>query len=345
MESLQEKFHEVAAKVTHWMGDKMAFGNHQRIPDEQKINEFFDEYPLSSVLPYEAFDEKNNIFINKKSVGFILMTTPLTGATEETENILASLISDVIPSKADVQFLLWASDKIGHVFDAFEKARSSKGEIFEWLAKKRTDFLKKGTLESLSKQGSFILRDFRLFTIVSMPKKTVEKSIQELIEIRQDVESTLKSVQILTEQATVNDFLNLMSDLVNPHTQCYSDENTWNEHDPLNIQITDPEYRLKIFPNRLELGNETEEFDIRCFTVKKFPTHSTQWRMTDSIGQMFNSIHQIPCPFLISFSIRPVDSESASLKTQWQFVDKDSKAKSPMAKFNPSAIKESQERR
>src|ERR1700722_4959208 len=128
MESLTEKFHDISAKITHWMGDKMAFGNSQRLPNEDKINDFFQEYPLSGLLPYEAFDEKNNILINKKSVGFMLMTTPLTGATEETENILSSLLSDVIPKKADIQFLLWASDKVGHVFDAFEKARSGKGE-------------------------------------------------------------------------------------------------------------------------------------------------------------------------------------------------------------------------
>ncbi|MFX7957284.1 TraC family protein, partial [Acinetobacter baumannii] len=80
----------------------------------------------------------------------------------ETIAILTSLLTDVLSPDIDLHILLWASDKIGPVFDRFEAAQSKGGETFAWLAKKRTDFLKKGVYESLTQSHPFIVRDFRL---------------------------------------------------------------------------------------------------------------------------------------------------------------------------------------
>ena len=86
----------------------------------------------------------------------MLEVAPLTGATEANVQILGSLLTDVLPITADLQYLFWASDKIGSAIDAFAQERSAAGEMFAWLAQKRAEFLKQGTLESLTKSGSFI---------------------------------------------------------------------------------------------------------------------------------------------------------------------------------------------
>src|SRR5262249_48963003 len=61
---------------------------------------------------------------------------------------------------------------------------------------------------------------------------------------------------------------------------------------------------------------------------------------TESIGQLFNDALQIPCPFVITFSIRALDLEKSSAIAQMKFMNKDSTARSPLAKFKPSAGKE-----
>ena len=198
------------------MGDKLTLGVKETCPNKKPFLELFTPYALSSLLPYEAYDEKRAVFINKKSIGFILEASVLTGATEETENILASLLTDVIPSYADLQLLLWASDKIGEVLNAFETMRSGQGEMFEWLAKQRTDFLKQGTLTSLSRSGSLLLRDFKLVIILSIPKKHLEEQIAELIELRQALQSSLKSICLFTRDMPITEFISFLRDLLNP---------------------------------------------------------------------------------------------------------------------------------
>ena len=37
-----------------------------------EINDLLTQCPLSSLLPYETYDSESEIFINKRSLGFIL---------------------------------------------------------------------------------------------------------------------------------------------------------------------------------------------------------------------------------------------------------------------------------
>jgi len=316
-----------------------------KVPTKKKLTQFFEQHSLSSLLHYETFNHENDIFINKKSIGFILEASPLTGASEETISILATILTDTLPPNADLQFLLWASDKIGYELDAFEQQRSGHGEIFEWLAKKRTDFLKSGTNSSLSKNGIYIIRDFRLFVTVSIPRKNINDDSSDLINIRNDLMSALKSINIYSQNIGITNFISLMSDLLNPSLSIYPIVQNWNEYDSLSLQLTDPEYHLEVLPNKLVVTSEQLEqpIEIRCFTVKDFPTSMTQWKMTDAIGQMFNNSLQLPCPVLGSLNIRVLDHNKMTSKAQMNFINKDSKAKSPLAKFLPNIIREQQD--
>jgi conjugal transfer ATP-binding protein TraC len=334
-----EQFTRLAEKVAHWMGENNLFPKGSALPDKA-IQELFTHSSLSSLLPYEAYDEEQALFINKKSKGFILEGSLLTGSTEETENILASLLTDVIPEGADLHILLWASPKIGSILEAFEKARSQQGEMFEWLAKERTRFLKQGVMHSLSPQGNLLLRDFRLLISVSLPKKRNEESLQTLLQLREAIQSSLKSIRLFTRDLPVDDFISLIWNLLNPSATCEAANIVWNPFEPLNCQLTDPEYRLHVHPHHLTLKNEAESWDILNLTVTHFPRHQTQWQMTESIGQLFNEALQIPCPFVISLSVRALDQEKSTSLAQVKYMNKDSTAKSPLAKFKPAANKE-----
>ena len=63
----------------------------------------------------------------------------------------------------------------------------------------------------------------------------------------------------------------------------------------------------------------------------------------ENLGQLFNAALQIPCPFVVSFHVRPEDIEKSAAKAQMRFMNKDSTAKSPFAKFKPSIGKEYQD--
>lgn len=331
-------------KIAAWVGDRTHFGVRSTSTTHNELVEDSTHYvTLSSLLPYDVYDSETGLFHNKRSAGFILEASPLLGASEETVNILASILTDVIPKNVDLQFILWGSDKIGETLDAFEKERSVGGEIFEWLAKKRTEFLKKGVYKSLTRQGQYILRDFRLFISVSVSINSGQSHSDELVKLREDVISSFKSIQVHSLNISAEEFISVVTDILHPSNHVYPTRQRWNPYDSLSLQVTDPEYFISAQHDKIQFDCASmpdESWEARALCVKEFPKSMAQWKMMDSIGQLFNTSLQIPCQFLISFSVRLVDQEKANLNTQLSTLKKEKSAKSPIAKFMPLISKE-----
>ena len=209
-------FAQWSSQIARWLGESSALGVDQHAIPADQLTELLARYPLSSLLPYETYDPETEIFLNKNSQGWMLEVAPLTGATEQTVQILGSLLTDVLPIHADCQCLLWASDKIGATIDAFAQERSAAGSTFAWLAERRAEFLKNGTLNSLTASGAYILRDFRLFLIVSLPLKNQAEDVQTLTRLRADIISSLHSVQMVSRSIPMNTFIGVLTDLLNP---------------------------------------------------------------------------------------------------------------------------------
>lgn len=332
------KLEYVGQRVAQWMNERTQFGV---APNSSSVETLIkDHQVMSSLYHYEAYDPDHQLFLNKSSQGFILEASPLTGASEETINILAGMITDSLPQESDLQFLLWSSSKIGAALDKFEARRSGCGEIFEWLAKKRTDFLKNGRLKSLTKHEPFIIRNFRLLIVVSKPSKRKEDLTEPLLQLREELISTFKSIGVPSHIVKVDEFKSMLNEWTNPSSDVHSLKEDWHEHTSLSLQLSDPEYSLTISPSSLLFESGEEKWEARSYTVKDFPKSMAQWKMMDSIGQLFNSALQIPASFIISFSLRLVDSEKAQLRSQFKVMDKEKTAKSPLAKFKPLIAKE-----
>lgn len=335
LDRILDKTRIISHKIANLVGDET---NSPKQIDESSVNTHFDHHFISHLMPYETYDPETSLFINKKSVGFIIETTPLLGSSEEIENILASVITDIVPANVDIQFLLWASPKLGYIFDAFEKQRS-KNETFAWLAKKRTDYLKKGVNASLTDSGSMLIRDFRTFIVISNKKQGTDTS-SELIGLRDDIQSSLKSISIGSQVVDAQKFISTFTDIVIPSSDLYPNDTRWNEYDSLAQQITHPEWKMAVKSDGITFSSDTETVEALCLSVSEYPQKVTQWKASENLGQMFNATLQIPCPFLVSFSVRKISQDKAVNDSQLKTMNKESTAKSPLSKFKPSVSKE-----
>lgn len=336
LERMINKANEWGSKVANLVGDFTPAGV-MKSANQPSVAAYFDHHFIAKLLPYETFDPETGLFINKKSIGFILETSPLIGSSEEIENILSSIITDIFPPNADLQFLLIASPKVGNALDAFEEARSGS-EMFAWLAKKRTDYLKKGAFDSISRNQSLMIRNFRLLISVSMPAAhDVEGA---LIGLREDLESSLQSINMRSARLDAPAFLSTVSDLITPTRSIYPENSRWNEHDSLSLQLTNPEWRMQVKSDSINFASEYESVETCCLTIREYPHKATQWKVTENLGQLFNATLQIPCPFLVNFTIRKLDNEKSRADSQFKVMNRESTAKSPLAKFKPSVNKE-----
>lgn len=326
---------KIGHQLAKWMGEESVSEDRQS-SYQHKMRSLCDHHFLSHILPYDMFDPETSLFLNKKSMGFVLEISSLLGSSEEIENILSSIVVDILPDQVDMQCLLWASPKIEPILTKFEQARS-KNETFAWLAKKRTDYLKKGAFNSLSQFGSLIIRNFKTYLVISAPKKQTD--MHDMVGLREDIESSLTSINIVSNILDAQQFLSIFSDIITPTEKLSPHDTKWNEYDNLSCQLTNPEVQLVVKPNSLLFQSEESATEVHCLTVQEYPAKPTQWRAGENLGQLFNATLQIPCPFLISFSLRKT-AEEKRMSDGMKSMNRESNANSPLAKFQKSVNEE-----
>lgn len=203
--------------------------------------------PLASLLPYRRFEEGTHLFINQGSYGFLLETTPLLGADENTCQILGSLITQGLPQGAVLQFFQWSSPRIAPLLSAWQQLRSGKGELYAKLAQRRVDFLSQGAHQSLLPGSHYHLRQYRTCIAVSFSGIPSDFEQKAAISLQKTLMNTLRSIHCQAEWMEPNGFLSLMEEWVNPSFTLSPFDARWNEHDPLHWQLTSPESVLGVF--------------------------------------------------------------------------------------------------
>ena len=64
---------------------------------------------LHALLPWRAFDEASELYVNAGSVGFVLELPPFAGIDAETLGALSGTLADAAPERCTVQVVHWAS--------------------------------------------------------------------------------------------------------------------------------------------------------------------------------------------------------------------------------------------
>ena len=82
---------------------------------------------LHSLLPWRAFDESSELYVNAGSAGFIIELPPFAGIDAETLGALAGTLADAAPERCTIQVIHWASPRFGAASRAWAEPRSEAG--------------------------------------------------------------------------------------------------------------------------------------------------------------------------------------------------------------------------
>ena len=78
---------------------------------------------LHELLPWRAWDEGSELYINESSHGFALELPPFAGIDAETLGALAGVLADAAPQRCTIQVIHWASPRFGAPLSAWAAAR------------------------------------------------------------------------------------------------------------------------------------------------------------------------------------------------------------------------------
>lgn len=296
---------------------------------KKQIEALLDTYSLAGYLPDEIYDAEADIYPFKQASHMIFECSTLIGASEETVTILTSILTDILPSESTFHALFWASPKIGHMIDEMERQRNQGSDVLKALAHRRAEFYRKGVYSSLMKESNFVLRDYRLFLCISIPRKSIEDDRLLLSSLREDVTNNLKSVNILCHELTVEQVISLKREWLFPTDSLYEEKTNYDPNTEIRFQLTDIEAKLRVKSNQIEIEREDATQVIKCLTVRQYPKSPMQWQMGDLFGKMFNTSLQITCPFLFSFAVRIKDKDKVMAALDAKYADEGQNAQQP----------------
>ena len=298
-------------------------------------------YKICDLFPYDAFDPKTKIFYNQESIGFVIETAPLVGASSQMQKEVSNLFALALPEESSLQTLLWADPHIGDQLDAYQAAREGQSETLQHMAKRRVEYLKTFAYDSPFKP--YTLRNFRCFLSFSKKRDSSSRSDQELCErLKNQMVTTLEMLGLPVKIWDADDLLSTTESILSSTpSKVHAPVVQWNPLQSLSPQLSSGKTNLQVEEDGLYLNNRT--LNIRSYGVRSYPRHWSLHAMGELIGDCERDQAQIPSSFMIHYgvTIPKQDKPKNKLLAKASYVEK--QAYSPIGKYLPSILTEAQE--
>ena len=253
--------------------------------------------------------------------------------------ILASLFTGC-PKGAGVQISLLGSNQIEDHLFAYESLRPDTG-LFHKFASRRAAFYRRSASRAPFASRPYQLRNLRIVLSVVLPCVDLGdmSRVEEAVEIREGMISTLRSVYLFDRVWDAADLINWCALVLNPHEMIHGTPPRLS-YDPaaeIRDQMIAADTIQRVTPEGLvfgipELRNET---CVKAFSVRSYPPSYSLHGMSALLGDYFQTTLGYPCPFLITLGVRTLDYDSTRHAVTLRSARATQNAGSQMARFQP----------
>ena len=304
-----------------------------------------DTAMFEHLLPYDAVLDED-VFVNKKTMGFGLYLAPGSGADVARVKAHAELLKHRLPDGVDLTVMLYKHHYVSQdLFRGF-KDILKRGGIYESIARMSLRYHLNAVKSGYKNKRNIPaqLADYRCYLFVST--KNRKEAAHTLCESRLDFESELTVMGYHHARLARADFKTLLRVFTSPNL----DEIAWPEcDDNQGISLS----RGMIRPNTTVVVNDDSvDFQVVdsdgvpkhsrvvSLMVEKWPETFALWSQPDLFANIFNPDKGIQCPFLISFTIRGANQDAVKneAKSKVESLTKSNNAVQRM--LNPKLLDE-----
>ena len=283
---------------------------------------------LHSVLPWRAWDERSELYVNAASAGFLIEVPPFAGIDEETLGALSGTLADAAPERCTIQVIHWASPRFGSALEAWAGPRARAGGVQAHMGERRRQLLAHGAWRPIHPGGPpFTLSDCRVFVAACLAGQPGPAAETALSAFRRALEGTLASAGAEARRVEPDALLSLAAELVAPdtglngqaanHVAANLDGGTrrpmrrWSPRDPIHEQCIAPGRALTVAPAGLVFHHpDGEDVAVRVLSAVAFPEVWPGWRGNALIGDFFRDFLQPGCPVLTALMVMTGDEAS-----------------------------------
>lgn len=310
----------------------------------------------NELLPYRSFDRKTGLYLNRRSMGFVLEIVPLLGADDRIVGILSDLFRDGIDDHTHIQVISWASPRVGHILERWREARSNASPVYQALARYRSDHLQAAAWRSLSKTAPFHVRNFRVLISAGIESTDFEENAPKLESLRESMVATLRNIGGDARVMEPRSLIGFLDEVLNPRRDAATVPVTYNSRDFIHKQVMRADTKLNVAPGGITIQTtarkphstfrdewdteedsyETKTYETRCFSVKSFPEEFSQWRMSKLIGDFYSDRLRFNCPVLTVLGVSYPSATAATARMQLKSTRSTQQARTSFAAYQPS---------
>lgn len=326
-------------KIAGALNERTDYGVSEDSPFLAQINQYFEHFPLSSLLPYRSYDEAKGLFYNENSTGFVFETSSMVGCDEERQREISGLFQTMLPEGSFIQFTLWADPRIGGVLKYWEAARLRQGGVLAKLASRRVEHLSQMVFNPDAAQTVRNYRCIVSYSQTGKPENPVDE--QKILQLKEQIKTALNTLGMPVECWNADDLINTLDGILNFTKTTKPSNLKWNPYQSLETQIAVPGNSLQISKDHIAL-NEGETL-IRTYSVRREPDYWSLHAMGDLIGDAMRDLLQIPCPFMIHYGIHICNQEKTKMRVQSRESWVENQARSKIGKRIPILVKQARE--
>ena len=255
-----------------------------QLPDESaKANDTLGSmnFPqFSRILPYQDYDSETGLFINTKTIGFMLEARPLPGANKDIVGTLEHLLRTKIPRGVPFTINLVSSKLVGNDIEYGLREFSWSGkEAEKFNAITRAYYLRAAETRfplPESMDLPLTLRNYRVFISCCIPRK--KKSKAQIVELENQVKiirASLGGAYIPTRVMDGAALVELMREVINPDPgEMYHKPYKLDPYQDLNYQCVEDSFDMKVIRRLLNYvrarGDMAIIYDRSCEFVKSY---------------------------------------------------------------------------
>lgn len=303
---------------------------------------------IKSLLPYETVTEEG-LFINRFSMGFGFQLTPMMGADETLMKTLAQAFKNKLTVGTDCTVLLYKHPWLGANLQQNYEPILKQGGIYAELARQSQQY-HLNAIKNGYKNGRNVpamLCDYSCYLFIS--RRNEEGAEEALKALKEDFASELKVAGFGLAPCTERDFKVLMRALISPDFN----EMDWPIVEEtsgfINESIPNPTTIYAIGDEAIdisladEIGAIQKTKVVNCEITNYPKTPFALWQTPDLFANLLRPEQGIPCPFLISFTVRGVNQERVRARIKSRAKSLQANNNAIQAFMNPSIREEAAE--
>ena len=293
-------------------------------PSIRRLEEVLKTHRFADLLPYEAYDDEFDLFINADSYGFALEVSTAVSIDENLLSILSGMFTGQdIGKDTVIQYCLYASPDVmpglsrwanSFITDPLDESDEAKrnNNIFRVMVRKRIDHFLKGNWQSMSDETSMMVRDFRAFITFQRPlpggrsENVTTLLKQKMKRQRNAMMSILKTAGLSRRILNATEFVDLLDTMINAKT-VKRERKPYQDDELIKDQVVGQDNLLLVGRDDLYMNNQDRSTNISIFGVESYPEHWAGWGNSELIGSISEDARRISTPFLITMTIQYPD--------------------------------------